>query len=797
MTNTKNNKDHLGRMKALSLAIGAASLVETTLVNAEEAELFLLEEIVVTAQKREQNLVDVPISIAAMGERTIEQTGIRELQEIDEYIPNLQISKGSSSGSTITIRGVGSSSRNIGFDSRVGVYVDGVYMGQSPASNQDILDLARVEVLRGPQGTLFGKNTVAGAISLITKKPTEEFSGSLKADFGNMGSQRYSAVLNMPLSEKVLTKLSVNVQERDGYIKNIPTGDDLRAQDGTSYRLQVSAELSDNLEMNFSFDGLDSKRKLASSSSFATDAGLLEPAAAPFTSNFNFVPFEERELRGAALTFDWSLGNGYSIKSISAFRDTYNNSESDLDAGVPYLVLGGMPLNGVFGLDQQTELAFEDEYKQKSQEFQLISPEGKALQYVAGLYLYDQEGNTNRNALSHHDASFPLYALGILPYPGQDSYTLKTSGSLETSSYAAFINGSYTVNERFTIGFGARYSEEKKEVDWTSNPTESASSLVAIPAGVLGPFEIPAGFLTLNSIFGFANETLVDSRTDSHLSPELSFRYAISEEMNAYYRVSSGFKSGGYNVDFITAAQYALGLDFDKETVVSHELGLKGEMFNRRLSFGASIFSANYDDYQVQQFQESTDAVAGAAIIGNASEVDTTGLEIEMTALLTPNLKLTAALGILDAEFVSFDGGGTDVDGNPIDLAGVRLAGAPDKTFNLGMEYYKAVPTLGAEALFRIDYAYSGERYLDTNNQEERTRTLENGDEIDFLYLGDTTRLNARIGLYSSDDTWSFALWGRNLTDENDAANGLNIFGTYQRSETLPRTYGIEFGYRF
>ena len=204
-----------------------------------------IEQIIVTSQKRVKNLEEVPVSVAAMNEKAIEQTGLRELQEMDEYIPNLQMSKGSSYKTNITIRGVGSSSRNIGFDSRVGVYVDGVYMGQSPATNQDILDVERIEVLRGPQGTLFGKNTVAGAISMITKAPDEEFSGKVKVDIGNYASRRIAASVNVPLSDSTFAKLSVNKQTRDGYVDNLPTSSSIGEQDSLSYRLQLKSILTD------------------------------------------------------------------------------------------------------------------------------------------------------------------------------------------------------------------------------------------------------------------------------------------------------------------------------------------------------------------------------------------------------------------------------------------------------------------------------------------------------------------------------------------------------------------------
>ncbi|WP_323845237.1 TonB-dependent receptor [Microbulbifer magnicolonia] len=178
-----------------------------------------LEEITVTAQKRSERLTDVPISLTSLGAESLEQTGVRQLKEMAEFVPNLSISSGTDFTSSVSIRGVGANSRNIGFDTRVGVYLDGVYLGQSPALNQELLDLERIEVLRGPQGTLFGKNTVAGAINLISKTPGDTLGGRLDVEYGNYDSRQVSASVNLPLSQNLFAKLALSSQQRDGLVK--------------------------------------------------------------------------------------------------------------------------------------------------------------------------------------------------------------------------------------------------------------------------------------------------------------------------------------------------------------------------------------------------------------------------------------------------------------------------------------------------------------------------------------------------------------------------------------------------
>lgn len=743
----------------------------------------VLEEVVVTAQKREQNVMDVPISIAAMGAESIEQTAIRELREIADYIPNVEISGGD--GGTITVRGVGSSSRHIGFDSRVGVYIDGVYMGQSPAANQDILDLERIEVLRGPQGTLFGKNAVAGAINLITKKPADEFAASVLVGAGNYDSRRVRGMVDIPLSDTVSTRFSVNTQSRDGFIDNIYTGDEISDQDGISGRAQLKAALSDNLEMNIALDYLNTDIKAYNGQHMATGAGLSIPNAVPFEALNDVVPKAERTIQGAALTFDWGLSNDFLVKSITAYRETEYDTSGDLDGGYDYA--NDLGIAFLFGITSETDTEFWDKYEQFTQEFQLISPADRRLQYVLGLYYYDQQGSTDRAAISHNDPDHPFYAGGVLPYPGDTFDTIRTTGTVDTTSYAAFVNGTYEITGSLTLGLGARYSVEEKEVDWISDVSDNSPDLLGVGIPGLG-----------NGIFGFPQAHLEDDREDDYFAPEASLRYAFNDELNIYYRYSTGYKSGGYNVDFITQAAYDLGLEFDKETVASHEIGLKGDLFDRRLTFAMSVFQADYDDYQVQSFVPNPGGAAITAILRNAAEVRSRGFELEIEALLTDNLKLIASLGILDVNFEDFPGGGEDEDGNQVNLAGNTVGGSSADSFNLGLQYHLPIPSMSSEAVVRLDYLYRGEHYADTQNENEKERELADGAVLDnYYYLEDSHRLNGRIALNDSDGKWTVAIWGRNLTDENDYQHALTVFQSYARAETLPRTYGVELSYNF
>lgn len=746
--NTRHPAHRTYLPRALAAAVAAA-------ISAQLAPAALaaeLEEIIVTAQKRTERITEVPIAITNVGAEAIKQTGVRQVKEVAQFVPNLNISSGTDFTTTVTMRGVGSDSRNIGFDTRVGVYLDGVYLGQSPAINQDLVDLERIEVLRGPQGTLFGKNTVAGAINLISQKPSDEFSGSVGVEYGSMNSRQLSATINAPLSSSLFSKISVNRQQRDGYVKNLTTGNLLNEQDGSAYRAQLMYDAGGAFNAILAVDGMESDRLSTTGEAVTNPFGNGPDTAAPKMHEvaMNVDPHEEREIRGAALTMEWNLSNDFTLRSITASRDTEMTYNNDTDYS-PY------PL---------VEIAYSDSYEQQTQEFQLVSPGADDFNYVTGLYLYRQEGDSYREVTSSEFFENLLQAQYGAPGLVNPDNPVVSAGTVDTSSIAAYINGSYQLSDDWKLGFGLRYSEEQKEVDWAIDGSGAP-------------------------LFGTATGTVQDDRTDSHLSPTVSINYALSEDANVYGKYSGGFKSGGYNLDFVAAGDLVAGTDFDKETVDAFEIGLKGTAFSRQFSYNLALFQSNYDDYQVNQF---VDLGQGATSISirNAAEVETRGLEAEITWLASDNLTINASMGLLEAEFASYP----NADANGSDLSGNQLPNAPETSFNLGGQYYLPINSISADLLLRLDYIFRDSFYNTVENESERT--LANGDTVQFGQVDAYQLVNARIGLESQADTWNAALFVHNLTDEEYMVNTSRDFlGTLRHFYGLERTAGIELEYRF
>lgn len=740
------------------------------------------EEIIVTATRRAEKLSEVPIAVSVFGSDDIDQTSIRELSELSEYIPNVEISGHNDFRSVITIRGVGSPSRNIGFDSRVGVYLDGVYLGQSPAVNQELLDLDRVEVLRGPQGMLFGKNTVAGAISLVTKKPSDEFSAKLTADIGNYDYREYKGIVNVPLGQSAAAKFSIAKTDRNGYIENIVTGNKLDSKDVIAYRAQLRITPNDNFEANFAFDGLNTDNLILVGEPLTDMFGVTTVPFAPEPRKvaFDFDPSESRDIYGGMADLEYHFGDGFTLKSITGYRDT----RADYTNATDY-----SPISVIF-------VEYADKFEQLSEELQLISPSEGKLTYMAGLYLYKQKSTTQRDAVLGSDffEAFiqPFVGPVVAPLLGLDPNNLTqtdlatiasvvgfgpegskifNTGEVKTKSVAGYLNGSYDVTDRFKVGFGARYSVETKDVNWVLDGRNS------------GLFNIGS-----TNVDGMGAPTpLINSRTDKFLSTAASLSYALADNANAYVKYASGYKSGGFNLDYINADELAAnsGLEFAKETVDSYELGFKGDFWDRRLSLNVAAFIASYDDYQVNQFVDLGGGRTSIRIT-NAAKVKTKGIEVEFNLQATDNFALQGSAGFLDATFDSFPAGGTA----GADVSGNRLTGAPKFTAALGALYTREIPALHSSFLLRGDITRTGGQY--TTEDNIRSTPLALGGSVPFGYIDDLTLVNGRIGLITDNKTFEIYLWGRNLTDSDGLIDDFrDFFGTLVHHPNIGRTYGV------
>jgi iron complex outermembrane receptor protein len=351
---------------------------------------------------------------------------------------------------------------------------------------------------------------------------------------------------------------------------------------------------------------------------------------------------------------------------------------------------------------------------------------------------------------------------------------LSTIGDVDTKSYSMFFNSNYQFNDDITLDLGFRYSVEEKSVNWTISSIDPQTNIPVIP------------------VFELANGQVIDKRTDHDFSPLVSLNYTVSDDLNAYIKYSTGYKSGGYNVDFLTQAQLDVGIEFDKETVESYEMGLKGDLFDHQLRFSSAIFYATYDDYQISQLINLA-AGTTALSIRNAAKVESYGAELDVTYQLTEDILLNAAIALLDAEFDQFPAGGS----NGEDLSGTKLPGVSDYTTSLSIQYYHPVHILNSELSLSLSYNYQDDYNTDLDGQT--AVTLADGEILKIGHVEGFGILNASISLTPLDDGVSLHFWVRNLANEDSPSilGEKGFFGTRRNIYVNPRTYGLTAKYAF
>lgn len=700
-------------MKKTALVVAISSLISA----AAFAQGPQLEEVVVTAQKRAQSLQDVPIAISAFTSDDLDRINSATLADLQYSTPNLTVSPNGRSNASIGIRGVSDFSRNPGYDNRVGVYVDGLFVGRSAAANQATLDLERIEVLRGPQGTLFGKNTVAGAISLTTKAPSNEFYGFVKAEVGNYSRQSVTAMVNAPLTDNLFAKVMINDTQRDGHVKNLFTGGDLNGLDDQSIRLQLRYE-GDSTSATFSVDQDERKAPFHGREALVNAPAY---APAPYEVRFDEPQRQDIELEGMGLVIDHELSNGMSFSSLTGYRKTdfKNNAEEDYtDSQVitsPY---------------SRVTSSLGEVSEQTSQEFRWVSPTNDALDYTFGLYYFDQTNESNSSA---------ALLGGVV--------SVQVPATVDVTSYAAYIHGNVSISEKLQFTGGVRYTYEEKDVQFDITDTTRL----------------------------FINASYNDSFSTDDISPKLGLNYFMTEDTMVYVSYGRGFKSGGWNVDFVSTLEQ---LAFDDESVNSAEIGIKTTLWDGRARVNLAYYDAQYDDFQVRQFVE-TSAGSTVATITNAGEVTTTGIEADIEILLTDTITLWATYGDTDSTFDKFKNGG----GAGIDFDGNKLADAPETTYSVALE--ARVPMASGEVVAQIDYNYRDDFYTNPNNAA-----------INTVQSYDLT--NARIGYEPASGNWSVHAWVKNLSDNDDIIYASRSFlglprGTYME----PRMTGLTVKYSF
>ena len=686
-----------------------------------------LQTVEVTAQKRSQNLQVVPVSVEAVTATDLERGGIKDLFNLSELSPSLSSGAANRTlGSRMGLRGISDFARNAGYDSSMGVYIDGVYAGRTEANTQSLFGIERVEVLRGPQGTLFGKNTIAGALNITTRKPTDRFEASGNVDIGSEGQRNLGVWIGAPLGSAVQASLLLSRDQTDGWIDNL-TRPELRPGAGQGdnaralVRVKASAALSVDVALQRSrYEGQPMYGEAVAP---APQANL---APGPYTTSFEADSFEKVEKDGGSVTLNLGLGGGLRLTSITAYQKAFNIYANDEDLSP---------------LDVFKAPGSRISTKQTSQELRVESAADPRFDWLAGLFWLKQDNEQFATILT--GPAFPVAALRNRNSVAQ--------GTLEGVSTAVFAHGNLRLAETLQLTGGLRWTRETKDVVYEQTP---------IPGLVTNLPRFSAGL------------------ADTDLSPKIGLNWFASKAVMVYGSYTQGFKSGGYNMDSITApvADPARDLRFDKQTVKSAEIGVKSEFADRRVRLNAAAYTMDGTDWQVQQFVPQANNTS-LVTITNAGKVKIDGAEVELQAQALNSLLLRAGLAYTDARFVTFKNGG----GAGVDFDGRRLPFAPRIKTTLSAEH--ALEVGGFTVRSSLGYTFTDKQYSNPNNSVPTT--------IPRYELW-----NARVALEGgTQNRWSVALWARNLTDRvYTTFNGLNGLTTPRAIYGQPRSVGVTVG---
>lgn len=716
-----------------------------------------LEEVVVTARKREESLQDTPIAISAFSAAALQRQQIASTEDLDQIAPNLQFASygpltGNNSAAQVYIRGIGQSDGSSGVDPGVGLYIDDVYMGRSVGGVLDFRDVANVQILRGPQGTLFGRNTIGGAVLLTTTLPGKEFGGTARVGLGDDNLYEGFVAVDLPLADSLAARVSVGARQRDGYVTRVYDGLDLGNENTYTLQSSLQWQPSDSLSLTLRGD-YTKEDEHGSPFVFATINGTqafpaaisrgagcpgatFPPPSVPqnivdqrcandatwdlgkYRNGGNAPAASTLENWGVSGTLRWELTEGFALKSITAYRELDWSGSRDADN------------TGLLVLHTDYSSAGD----QFSQELQALI-ETDRLRGVVGAFYFEE--SIDDFLLVPFAAPPPLVASGAVP--GSLDYQ---RAFIENDNFALFTQWTYNVTDALSLTAGVRYTEETKGIQIVSFTVTPLTAPVVIPTAMNTPLVAGPGLNIVPRPF----ENKYDSTTGS-----ASVQYRWNESVMTYLSWSQGFKSGGFNQRYNLAPPGNLPVSFDEETAQTFELGFKSEL-GANLRLNGAIFSTDYDNMQL------TYRLGIVPLLFNAGKSSIEGGELELT-YAPGRLLVEASAGYLDNKFdeIAVVPGTTQTVG-----PNNTLPFAPEWQASLGVGYDFDVGN--ATLTPRINLSYTSEQFFDAANS------------VEVAQLEDVTLLNASLTLELG--AWRLRAGVNNATDEQYRVAGNSSFST-------------------
>jgi iron complex outermembrane recepter protein len=738
-------------------------------------ENFALEEITVTAQRRTQNLQDVPVSVTGFSDDNINDLNIETADDVAAHVPNFQVSSPFGDVQPLfSIRGVSMPDYNTNQQSPIGVYVDEAYLGATVSHGLSLFDLERIEVLRGPQGTLYGKNTTGGAINFITKTPEvdDEINGYLKVGYGNLNTRTGSAAIEGTLVEGSLAgRLAATSKKDDGFYENKLGGGDLGQTDYWALRGTLNWQVNENASAVLKYSTARSDGSPSAFQTFghlaggADTSGYVRPAS---------LDFHEGEINGdgpstvdldiAILTVNYELDN-YTLTSVSSWSDVDSSFFSDID-GSPASVL-----HNTYSTAQESV----------SQDFRIASNFDGNINFITGIYYGKESLNLQ-----------VLYEIleDALPFFGVTDQRTETT----KATTAAYSQVRFDLTDNLGFDIGLRYTKDDIDLDYINvsqlnhdgtpmgtlipgNITEGTASPVD------GPFAFSPGPVFLGGPYTLASGPTYQAN-EEEITGKINVDYVTGDGEMVYANYSRGYRSGSYD-----GGGYYLVRSFeeayaDPEFVDAYEVGFKGDYIDGSLRINGALFYLDYTDQQIISGRENI-----STILENAGNATIKGLETEVWWRASENLSLRAAVGLLDTEYGELTLRGDDLSGN-------ELISAPEVSFNIAGDYSLPINTTLVFKL-HVDANYQAQQWFSAYNDV----VTPDGRDYSTIEQESYWLLNARLGFdFGPDEDLSVFVWGKNLADKEYYVYGINLRGPTNAdlfTTGAPRTFGLGIEYAF
>ncbi|MBN7797576.1 TonB-dependent receptor [Parahaliea mediterranea] len=733
-----------------------------------------LEEVVVTAQKRAQDIQDVPISITAFSGDYLSEAGVKDIGDVARLTPNFTISNSSQqTNNRIAIRGIGSVGNN-GIEPSVGVFIDGVYYPRPGAVIGQLMDVESFEVLRGPQGTLFGRNTPMGALNINTRKPAYETEGMVEAGFGDYDAYELGAVFNTAFSDNIAGRVAIKYADRDGYGENILSGGEFGERDDLNVRGKLLFDFADNLSLLVTADYSEIN---ASGGAIEVLEGTEDPRldgtlnalygnGVSTGDGFDHKVSQEHEddlqdeQSGLSFDINYDFSNGIRLRSISAYREW----EADV-----YESALRIPANMV-----QRDTFYETETL--SQEFQFISPGGETIDWVAGLFYYQEEYNIDQAFDAGDDYCTPTIAGLVGPEAGaacdsfQQDRMVESVFQQDLDSIAVFGQGTWNISEAFSLTLGGRYTKDEKDGDFDQVVNNPFGALVRVNEQVPGM-----------------------EREDSKSTWFGNANWFVTQDIMLFATASTGYKSGGFNSE---GGSVALGEErriFGPELATNYELGVKSTLLDGSMTANVTAYRTDLEDFQDRLFDGLS------FVVVNAGEVRQQGVEADLAWVPLEQLSLRAGISYLDSEYQDFKDAPGLPGGPNQDLTGERKPYSPEWQTSLSADWTSSL-TDSTEWFVGASWSWMDEQNLGAVSNN-------NPQSVQDAY----SLVNARIGVRDVAGDWSVTLFGNNLADEGycvtiyDQPFGAQLGALNPVANTMvqrcvlgaPRTWNVKFNYHF